>query len=354
MLLKKPWKLLLYVLGGIAGIWLTVKFFLPIGLPFLLGLALARLAEKPVVWLRGKSKLPRWLCTFLVVSLLSVAVGSIFWFLGKALFSQLERLAGRLPELLPLLTDSLSRLQGCLQLLVEKLPDTLSSAASQWLEQFFAGSSVVMDTASGWLIGLVGSILSRIPDLLFFLLTMLLSAYLFSSQWPQLLKKLRKLIPQRWLERVSVIGKRLKNTLGGYLKAQCYLWGITFALLLAGLFFLCPSKAFLAALLIALLDALPVFGVGAALIPWSLFSFLQGNTALAVGLLVLYALCAILRSFLEPRFLGKQMGLHPLLTLLSLYGGYQLFGIVGMILVPIGVILVKQFYDLVEAGRENS
>ena len=75
MTLKKPLKLLLYVAGGVVGIWLTVKFFLPIGLPFSLGFALAKLAERPVKWLQEKSKLPRWFCTFLVVSLIAAAAG---------------------------------------------------------------------------------------------------------------------------------------------------------------------------------------------------------------------------------------------------------------------------------------
>lgn len=350
--MKKPWKLLLYIVGGVAAIWLGVKYLIPIGLPFLFGLALARLGEKPVAWLKERGKLPRWLCSFLVISLIFAAVGGAFWFLGRVLFSELEQLAQRLPELLPVLSESLSQLHERLLILTEKLPDTLSSAAAQWLDRLFEGSSVVMDTASGWLIGLVGGILSRIPNLLLFLLTMLLSAYLFSSQRPQLYQNLQKVIPEGWLLRYRAIKKRLKSALGGYLKAQCYLAGVTFVLLLAGLFFLGRSKVFLIALLIAFLDALPVFGAGVALIPWAIIVLLQGNSSLAIGLLILYALCAILRSFLEPRFLGKQMGLHPLLTLLSLYAGFRLFGILGMILVPIGVILVKQFYDLVESAGE--
>lgn len=349
-MLKKPWKLLLYALGGIVGIWLTAKFLLPIGLPFLLGLALARLAEKPVAWLREKSKFPRWLCSFVVVSLISAAVGASFWLLGRVLFSELEQLAQRLPQILPALSDSLSELHARLLTLAAKLPDTVSSAASQWLNRLFEGSSVVMDTASQWIIGLVGSILSWVPDLLLFLLTMLLSAYLFSSQRPQLRQTVGKVIPESWLERFAAIQKRLKTALGGYFKAQCYLAGVTFAILLIGLFLLGRSKVFLTALLIALLDALPVFGAGAVLIPWAIFAFLQSNAGLAIGLLVLYAVCAIVRSFLEPRFLGKQMGLHPLLTLLSLYAGFRLFGILGMVLFPIGVIMVKQLYDLIESA----
>ncbi len=348
--MKKPWKLLLYIIGGIAGIWLSVKFLLPIGLPFLLGLALARLAEKPVAWLGEKSSFPRWLCSFVVISLISAAVGASFWLLGRVLFSELEQLAQRLPQILPDLTEALAELHARLLALAAKLPSAVSSAAEQWLNRLFEGSSVVMDTASQWLIGLVGSIISWVPELLLFLLTMLLSAYLFSSQRPQLRQTVEKFLPKNWLERIADIKKRLKNALKGYLKAQCYLAGVTFAVLLIGLFLLRRSKVFLTALLIALLDALPVFGAGVVLIPWAVFAFLQSDAGLAIGLLVLYALCSIARSFLEPRFLGKQMGLHPLLTLLSLYAGFRLFGIAGMILVPVGVIMVKQLYDLVESA----
>ncbi len=344
--MKKPWRLLLYIIGGIAGIWLTAKFLLPIGLPFLFGLALAKLSKKPVDWLHRKSHFPRWLCSFLVVSLLSAALVGLLWLLGQVLFSELQQLAGRLPQILPDLSLALSQLHDRLLSLAAKLPESISAALSTWLDRLFAGSSVVVDTASGWLIGLVGGLIAWVPDLLLFLLTMLLSAYFFSSQWQELEKAAKNIIPESWLERCATVLKRLKSALGGYVKAQCYLAGITFGLLLLGFFLLGRNQAVLSALLIALLDALPVFGAGVILIPWAILSFLQGQTALAAGLLVLYTVCALVRSFLEPKFLGKQMGLHPLLTLLSLYAGFRLFGILGMILVPVGVILVKQLYDL--------
>ena len=91
-------------------------------------------------------------------------------------------------------------------------------------------------------------------------------------------------------------------------------------------------------------------GAGTVLIPWGVISFLRGNTVLGVGLLVLYALCSVSRAFLEPRFLGKQIGLNPLVTLAALYAGYRLFGILGMILLPFAVILLKQLYELIESA----
>ena len=117
-----------------------------------------------------------------------------------------------------------------------------------------------------------------------------------------------------------------------------------------GLLVLGRKNALPLALVIAVVDALPVFGAGTILIPWGVISFLRGSTVLGIGLLVLYALCSVSRAFLEPRFLGKQIGLNPLLTLIALYAGYRLFGILGMILLPFAVILLKQLYELIESA----
>ena len=123
---------------------------------------------------------------------------------------------------------------------------------------------------------------------------------------------------------------------------------VTFLLLTAGLLVLQVDYPLLFGLAIALIDALPVFGSGTVLIPWGLMQFLRGKTFLGVGLLCLYGAAALTRTALEPRMLGKQMGLDPLLTLLALYAGYHFLGVLGMILFPIGALLAKQFWDHME------
>ena len=110
---------------------------------------------------------------------------------------------------------------------------------------------------------------------------------------------------------------------------------------------------FLFGLVISLVDALPALGTGLVLIPWSMVMFLQGNTFLGTGLLFLYGAAALIRTALEPRLLGKQMGLNPLLTLFALYSGYRLLGIWGMILFPIGAIMIKQFWSQPENPAAN-
>ncbi|MBP3412221.1 MAG: sporulation integral membrane protein YtvI [Oscillospiraceae bacterium] len=339
--MKKPWNIFLYILLGALGIWLFAALLLPVGLPFLLGFLIARFAQR----LRPKSW-PAAVSGIFSVSTVFVLLSVLLWLLGRTLFSEAEQLARRLPGLLEELSPSLELLYHKLLQLAGRLPDSLSAPAVQWVERLFAGSSVFLGSLSEWILSWAARLLSRIPNLILFVLTTLLSAYFFSIDRKRILELLRRHIPQGWQQKGLALLHRLRSALKGYARSQLYLSGVTFGLCALGLLLMGYSNALLLAIPIALVDALPVFGAGTVLIPWGLLSFLRGNTAEGVGLLLLYATASITRTVLEPRFLGKQIGLHPLLTLLSLYGGFRLFGFLGMLLLPIGVMLIKQLYDL--------
>lgn len=348
--MKKPWKLLLYIVGGAVGIWLTAKLLLPIGLPFLLGLLLAKIAAPLGRFLHRRWRFPNALAAFLSVTVISAVLLGMVWIVGRGLFSGTQMLVSRLPRFLSSLQQPLAGLRETLLHLAERLPQSLSVAATQWISRLFEGGSILADTLSQWLMDFAGTLLSFVPELILFLLTMLLSAYLFSSEKALLRSCTERWLPEGWAEKIRAVLRRLKSAIGGYCKAQLLLMLVTFGILSVGLLILHRPSALLLAVLIAAIDALPVFGVGSILIPWSIISFLQKNSGLGIGLLVLYAAASLTRTMLEPRFLGRQMGLHPLLTLLSLYAGYRLFGVPGMIFVPIGVILLKQTYELVESA----
>lgn len=348
--MKNPWRLIGYGICGVVGIWLTVKLFLPVGLPFLLGYGLSALAERPVRLLSERAGFPRRLAAFAVTALLSAALVGLLWLLGKALFSQVQELAARLPSLLSSLAKPLSELHGTLLRLVAKLPQSVAPAVAEWIDRLFKGGSVLAGTASEWLLSLAGKVLSFVPDIVLFLLTALLSGYLFSAERAKIGAAVRRVLPESWRTKLTAVKARLRGALGGYCRAQGWLLLVTLAIVAVGLLLLRRRNALALALVIAFVDALPVFGAGTILIPWGLISLLRGQTSLAVGLLLLYAAASLTRTLLEPRFLGRQIGLHPLLTLAALYAGFRLFGIVGMILVPVGVILLKQIYELVESA----
>ena len=120
---------------------------------------------------------------------------------------------------------------------------------------------------------------------------------------------------------------------------------ITFGELAVGFLLLRVDLALLLAALVALVDALPVFGTGTVLLPWAVLALLGGETGLALGLLALYAAVSFVRSLLEPKLVGGKVGLPPLAALLAMYVGFRAFGVAGMILSPLAAILIKQLHD---------
>ena len=146
---------------------------------------------------------------------------------------------------------------------------------------------------------------------------------------------------ERLPESVQAALHRLRGTLGRWLLAQGKLAAVTCAILAAGLTLLNVPQGALWAIPIALVDAVPLLGTGIVLVPWALVALLQNDTLLAVGLLTTYAAAAITRTVLEPRLVGKQLGLDPLVTLFFLYLGYQLWGFWGLVLSPVCAAAIK-------------
>ena len=346
--MKNLYKSIAYIVGGIAAIWLSAKFFIPIGMPFLIGWSLSKLAQTPVHRITHRTKLPHGLVSFVSMTLLAVGIVLIFWLLGRLLFGKIEELGKQIPSVLTSLSEPLGNLRSTMLHFAAKLPSGAAVAATQWVERLFEGSSGLVDSASQWVLGLAAKILSWIPEIALFLVTTVLSAYFFAAQEPAIHSFFQKHLPQTWRGRIKTVAKRLKSALGGYVKAQLRLSVVTFGVSAVGLLILKREHAIWLAACIALIDALPVFGAGTILIPLAIVSFFSENTAVAIGLLAIYAVAAISRAVLEPRFLGKQIGLSPLLTLLALYSGFRLFGVLGMIVVPVAAIAMKQLYDLME------
>ena len=173
---------------------------------------------------------------------------------------------------------------------------------------------------------------------------------MISARLPDLKKRLRSSLPPAWHETYRPMLKEMKQAVLGWLSAQLRLVGITFLILLAGFFVLQIPNGPVWAALVCLVDALPVLGTGTVLIPWSLVSFLQEDSLRAVGLLGIYTVVSLVRSVLEPRLVGKKLGLDPLITLTAMYTGYCLWGILGMLTSPLLAVTLVQ---VLRAGKKQ-
>lgn len=187
----------------------------------------------------------------------------------------------------------------------------------------------------------ISSIVSAIPEVLFFTLILVVSSVYFSLGLEEINASVKRILPESAVLVMSGLKNRFYCAFGKYVRSYLLLLVITFVEMLAGLCVVHAPYPVIMALVIALLDMLPVLGVGFVLIPWGVWSFVIGNTRLGIGLTVLFVFHTVLRQIIEPRIVGKNLGVHPLITLITIYLGYSLFGFVGLLLVPILTVLVN-------------
>lgn len=336
---------------GVLGAYFAVQYLLPLALPFLLGAALALAAEPLVGFLNVKVRLPRPLAAGIGVSLALAVVILTVSALFALLIRQLQNLAGILPDMENTLQTGLDAISGWLTDMVRRAPEGLRLVLLRQIDDLFSGGTALLDRVTAFVLTFATGVLSKIPGGALLTVTGILSGFMISAKYPKIRAYVKKKLPVEKLAPGLHTLKGLKSAVVGWLKAQLKLCGMTFLVVAAGLMLLRISHGILWALVIGVVDALPVLGAGAALIPWSLVSFLQGDRGLAFGLLGVYAAVAVTRTVLEPRLVGRQLGLDPLVTLAALYIGYRLWGIGGMILAPLLAVAVTQMTE-VNRGRE--
>ncbi len=337
-----------------AGLFLAFRYLLPLFLPFLLGTALALAAEPIISFLCRKMRMRRWIATGIGVSMAFSFLVLVVLVLCAFLLRELRQLAGTLPELEGALRTGMDTADRWLTGLAGQVPGELGHMLTRNVNSIFSGGSALLDRVTAFLLRLASGLLSHVPNGALGFGTGIISSFMISAKLPQIRRWILQKLPLSQLQPMVTALMRLKATLGGWLKAQMKLSLVTFSLVLTGFFLLRVSHAPLWAVLVALVDAFPILGTGTVLVPWSLVAFLQGDRILAFGLLGLYAVVAVVRSILEPRFLGKQLGLDPLVTLVALYAGYRLWGIGGMIIAPMLAVAATQLITPPEANRDQS
>ena len=328
-----------------AGAVLVFRYLLPLVLPFLLGAGLAVAAEPLVGVLNRHLKLKRPLATAVGVSMAFSFLVLAVMVLCAVLVRQLRGLAGMLPQLETALHTGLDTADRWLVILSGHVPGELGAVLTRNVHSLFAGGDALLSRAADVALKLASGILTHVPDSALGLAAGIISSYMFSAKLPKIRSWFQSRLSDDQLAPLTGALRRLKSGLFGWLRAQLRLSGVTFLLTGTAFLLLRVPQGLLWAGLVALVDAFPILGTGTVLVPWSIFSFLQGDHFLAIGLLVLYGATALTRSVLEPRLVGQQLGLDPLITLMALYAGYRLWGIGGMLLAPILAVAVTQLFS---------
>lgn len=333
-------KTLSVVLLGVVAAWLTIQYLLPLLMPFLLGAALA-LAAEPMVK-RLSEKLPRPAATAIGVTGALCLLLCVVALLAAVLVREVGFLVNALPDMGEAAQQGLHSLEGFLLTLAEKTPDNVRPVLSRSVTGLFSDGNAIVEQLLQRLPSIASSFLGWVPGSALAVGTGILSAFMVSARFAKIKHWLSRLKSTSAIAQYLPIAHQVRKALGGWLKAQLTLLCLCFLIVGTGLLILKVPYGPFWAFLIALVDAIPILGTGTVLLPWSLISLLQGQQVKAIGLLSIYVVAVLSRSIFEPRLVGKQLGLDPLVTLIALYAGFQFWGIGGILLAPMICVVLTE------------
>ena len=328
----------------ILGSYVLLKYLFP----FVIGTLIAFAVQRPSRFLSGKLKLKKGY----ISAFLSVSVYLTVGFLGAFLLYRLVKFSVGFADLLPSFLEKtgeiLSKIQNkysnIFSLLPTKFADTADSLIDNMLNDF---SAKVVRLISDF----AGVFAKKMPSFFISSIVTLVATCYIAKDFEQLLKFLKNLLG----ESISKKTVKIKNIFVGsvlkLLKGYAILSLIAFCELYLGFLIIGVEYPFILAVIIAFVDILPVIGTGTVLVPWAVILALIGNIKLAVSLAVLYIITVIVRNFLEPKIIGGQIGISSLFTLIFMFAGLKILGVLGLILFPIiFIVTVKYFKDEMEEG----
>ena len=329
--------------------YLALKYALPLLMPFVLAFVIAYVLRRPIRFLSRVVHVPKGLVAVLLVVLTYGVIGLLLALAGIRITATITSLVQQIPSfyyshILPALTELFTWLEE----LLAKLDPSLMSALQELQTQLIDMLWQLVSSFSGLLLGgvsLATSLATSLPGFLIRMLLMVISTFFITIDYEKIVRFCLGCLRGNTRRVVLQIKAYVVGTLFVCIRSYALIMCITFVELSIGLSIIGIERAMLVALLIAIFDILPVLGTGGIMIPWVILSALGGDLPQALALLVLYVIITVIRNIIEPRIVGAQIGLHPVLTLMSMFVGNHLFGIVGLFGLPILLSLLRYLND---------
>jgi sporulation integral membrane protein YtvI len=327
----------LFILVTLIALAVLVYFNQFAFMPFILAIVTAFLLE-PVVrfvqrQLRLKSRFPAVIIVFILFVCFITFV--LFWVITR-LVSEAVKIVERLPYYLTEVTLYIESLLIRFNEAVAGLPPFVISELEAQLNLLFDKANLLTQQ----IIPILTSWVSAIPNLLIVVVVYLISLFLISLHLPRYMEAFYARFKEENAEKVRYMIQRATRFFVGFFKAQFLVSIIIFIVSYIGLLIIAPRNALIMALIIWLIDFIPLIGSIMILAPWGLFDLLTGNTETGVGLLILAAILLVIRRTVEPKVMGDQIGLPALPTLIGLWLGFYFFGLIGLIIGPLSIIAI--------------
>ncbi len=322
----------------VLAIWLVFEYALAIVLPFLIAFCIGVPINKLSLRICSRIRLPRKLCAVLLVILSFGALGTLLYLGFSRFFSELE-------EYVSSTHTGTEGIGKALERLGERLP-IISAGIKMLGEGIGVGFSGLVSEMAERGMAAMGSfaveLVKKAPRLIISLVISLISCFYFATDYERIKHGILSVFSGKTSLEIRRSGGMVIGALKKYAKAYLLIMLITFGEIFVGLLLIGVPYAFVIAAVVSVIDILPFFGTGIVLLPWAGVSFLMEDYRVGTGLLMLYGVITIVRQLIEPRIVGKSLGLHPLATLFSMFAGLSLFGFFGMLVAPLALIAFKE------------
>lgn len=320
---------------------LIFKFAFSYLFPLIIAFMIASLVQKPSHKLSKKAHIPQHICAVLTVIFAFVLVILASWFMAYIFIVFLKSFSGNITvitEKIKNITDGISKINTNF---FHKISPEISAFFNGVLSDLFAE---ITNKTAHILTDFMTGFASKIPLIFLSTVVSLVASCYIAKDYNGWVNFLKGLCNENILTKLGKIKRIFKGNTQALFKGYCKLYLITFIILFTGFLILRVKHAVFLSLFISFVDLLPVLGTGTVLVPWSIFMFFDKNYFLCIGLGILYITVILVRNFLEPKVVGKQVGINPLFTLISMFIGLRIFGVFGLLILPLTLITVIKYY----------
>lgn len=326
----------------IAGLVFAIcKYLLPVLTPFIVAL-IVTMCLNPLIRIVGRHE-PKLRKPFAIALCAGfyIVLAYILINFGWSLTQKVGDLIARIPALFEAqIAPALWMLYDRIQELANDVDPSLAHEINAIFNETMQNMRVYITEYSMKAVGFLTDTITALPAIFIGVLVTVISTFFMIGDFDNLVKQAFKLIPSSRRDAVSTTLVYAKNILVKYIKSYSLIFSITFIELAVGFSLMRIPNAILIGLLVAIFDILPILGTGGILIPWAIIVAILGNGGLAFALLFLYVFILVVRNIIEPRIVGKQIGLHPLVTLIGMFIGLKLFGVIGLFGIPIALSIL--------------
>ncbi len=342
------------ITAGIVASLFLFPFVIKLFAPFLGAFLIASLCQPLVHILEKKLKISRGISSALLVTTLVAAVLFLIIWLSIQLFHQAKNLITELPAAIDSLRLRLNTLTDSYNGFILSLPPEMSDLIDLYTAELSRYSSDLSGKVTQSALNAATSFATALPNVFLFVAMLILGTFFFIKDYRLVINFFRELLPERLSASMTAAKKSVFGAFSSYMKAQLLLMLLTSILITVSLWIIGKDYALLWGIVCGLVDALPVLGTAVILVPWALVSLLYGDFYSFVALLIIQALVFVVRQLAEPKIISRQIGIHPILTLVSIYLGLKFFGITGVILAPILTLLVVNLYVSKKENADNT